>query len=252
MVDAERLPVLTFHSISEAAGPTSIPPGTFAMQMQALADAGFTSCTMAEYAAWHAGQGNGERRLLITFDDAFCDFAEAAAPIMRRHGFAATVFVPTALVGSPEAWAGANSPARKLLDWDAIRALQAEGFEFGSHSRTHAYLPKLPQQERECEIADSAAELSAATGRPAEAFAAPYGAVDAETVALIARHYPIAFGTRFDVSRREEARHDIPRLDMHYFRSEATWRGFLAGDRGYFTVRRALRAVRGAARKLAA
>ena len=252
MPSVERLPVLTYHSISRAGGPTSISPETFAMQMQSLADAGFVSCTIGEYSAWHAGGGSGERRVLITFDDAYRDFAETAVPIMRRHCFAATVFVPTARVGSPEAWAGANSPARQLMDWDEIRALLSEGFEFGSHSRTHANLPKLGPEEREREIAESAVELSAAIGRPAEAFAAPYGSVDPDTVAAIARHYPIAFGTRLEVSRCGEARHDIPRLDMHYFRSESAWGGFLDGDRGYFTLRRVLRAMRGAAQKLTA
>ena len=32
--------VLTYHSISDAGGPTSIPPDVFATQMQVLADLG--------------------------------------------------------------------------------------------------------------------------------------------------------------------------------------------------------------------
>ena len=248
MASPDRLAVLTYHSISDAGGPTSIAPGEFAAQMAALAEAGYASCTLADYRGWHEGTVDGPaRRVLITFDDAFCDFADAAAPILARHGFRAIVFVPTAQVGSPEGWVGANAPPRPLMDWDAIRALAADGFEFGAHSRTHANLPQLDPQARESEIAGSARDLKDRIATPARAFAAPYGAVDNATIAAIGRYFPIAFGTRLAVSRRGTDRLDVPRIDMHYFRSPARWRRFLEGDRGYFTARRALRAVRHAA-----
>ena len=254
MASTDRLPVLTYHSISQAGGPTSIPPAVFAMQIGALADAGYSSLTLEQYRQWHAGEhAGGERKVLITFDDAFRDFTEAAAPVLQRHGFGALVFVPTAQVGSAEAWDGANAPARALMDWAEIRRLASQGFEFGSHGRTHAMLPKLAREEREVEIRDSAAELETGLGQPgADAFAAPYGAVDGETVAAIARIYSMAFGTRLAISRRGADRHDLPRLDMHYFRSERAWRGFLEGERAYLTLRRGLRAVRNSALALAA
>src|SRR5258708_32795391 len=36
------------------------------------------------------------RAVLITFDDAYADFAETAWPILKRFGLPATMFVPTA------------------------------------------------------------------------------------------------------------------------------------------------------------
>ena len=47
--------VLTYHSISNAGGPTSIPPAVFAMQMQVLADLGRKSLRLDEFIAWHEG-----------------------------------------------------------------------------------------------------------------------------------------------------------------------------------------------------
>ena len=44
-------------------------------------------------------------------------------------------------------------------------------------------------------------------------------------------------------ARRSDARHDIPRIDMHYFRVERAWRNFLEGGRVYFRARQALRMV---------
>jgi hypothetical protein len=40
--------------------------------------------------------------VLLTFDDAYRDFAEHAWPVLRSHGLPAVLFVPTAFPGDPE------------------------------------------------------------------------------------------------------------------------------------------------------
>lgn len=237
--------VLTYHSISDAAGPTSIPPAVFAMQMQVLADQGRRSLRLNEFIDWHQGaNGEADAGVLITFDDAFGDFAQVAAPILQRHGFSALVFVPTRRLGSAEGWQGANVPARKLMDWATVRALANDGIEFGGHSLTHADLTRLPPRECEEEVAGCAADLSAQIGTPVEAFAAPYGRVSPDVLAVIGRHYRIAFGTRLAEAERGQDRFEVPRIDMHYFRDRRHWAGLLEGRRNYLRVRQALRAVR--------
>ncbi|MBK9588374.1 MAG: polysaccharide deacetylase family protein [Sphingomonadales bacterium] len=72
---------------------------------------------------------------------AFADFAEAAVPTLRQHGFSGLVFVPTQRLGLPGNADGANQPARPLMGfWETVRRLAGEGMEFGGHSRTHADL----------------------------------------------------------------------------------------------------------------
>ena len=237
--------VLTYHSISDAAGPTSIPPAIFANQMQVLADLGRRSLRLSEFIDWHEDKGDGANDgVLITFDDAFEDFAQVAAPILQRHGFSALMFVPTRRLGRPEGWAGANDPARPLMDWATVRSLANEGFEFGGHSRTHANLTKLSPAEREEEIAGCADDLSDQIGKPIEGFAAPYGRVSPEVVEAIGRHYRAAFGTRLALPRRGQDLLNLPRIDMHYFRDSKHWAGLLNGHRNYLRIRQALRAVR--------
>lgn len=236
--------VLTYHSISEAGGPTSIPPGVFAMQMEVLAASGRRSLRLSEFIEWHAGGAVADDGVLITFDDAFDDFAQVAVPILQRHGFSALVFVPTQRLGRPEGWLGTNDPPRPLMDWPTVRALAGDGIEFGGHSRTHADLTKLSAAEREDEIAGCGEDLSAQIGEPVEGFAAPYGRVSPEVIETIGRHYRVAFGTRLALPRRGQDRFDIPRIDMHYFRNRAHWAGLLEGRMGYLRLRQALRAVR--------
>lgn len=239
--------VLTYHSISEAGGPTSIPPAVFAMQMEALTDAGYRGVRLGAFLDWHDGKeadSDGDRRVLITFDDAFADFADEAAPVLKRHGFCALVFVPTRQLGGVESWQGANHPPRGLMDWDAVRALAGEGFEFGGHSRTHPDLTRLDAAACEAEIAGCAEDLAGRLGAPVESFAAPYGRVSPNVVTMIGRHYRVAFGTRLAVARPGCDRFNMPRIEMHYFRNRRHWAGLLEGRRGYFRLRQGLRAAR--------
>ena len=237
--------VLTYHSISDAGGPTSIPPATFVSQMQTLADLGRRGVRLSEFIDWHEGKnGSADDAVLITFDDAFEDFATVAAPILQRHGFSALMFIPTRRLGRPEGWLAANDPPRHLMDWATVRLLANEGFEFGGHSRTHSNLTKLSPAEREKEIAGCAEDLSAQIGKPVEGFAAPYGCVSPDVVDAISRHYRAAFGTRLAVPKLGKDLFDLPRIDMHYFRDTKHWTGLLKGRRNYLRLRQSLRAVR--------
>lgn len=240
---SDRALVLTYHSISDAPGPTNIAPATFAMQMEMIARCGYTSARVGEFLAWHEGRGDMARKLLITFDDAFADFAETAVPILQRHGLTALMFVPTRKLGGVEDWYTHPPTNRPLMNRAQIEALATQGMEFGAHGRTHVPLPSVSGQARTDEIAGSGADLAEWLGAHPCSFAAPYGAVDADVICEIGDHYALAFGTRFAEARRSDDRHDIPRLDMHYFRVERDWRNFLEGGRLYFRARQALRIV---------
>ena len=235
--------VLTYHSISEAPGPTNIPVETFRMQMTILAAEGYASMTLQDFLDWRGG-APFERRALITFDDAFLDFREAAHPVLRSHNFTSVVFVPTQRLGGTEAWDGADDPARPLMSWDHIEALADDRVEFGSHSLHHADLTAIPSAVRHDEIDQSGTELARHLGRPTRSFAAPYGRVNAAVLADLRSRYEVAFGTRLDRPRRSDDPVDIPRIEMHYFREAARWRDFLRGQDGYFQARRALRGAR--------
>lgn len=241
----DDLLVLTYHSVSQdVAGPIGIAPATFRMQMAELARAGYRSLTVAELVAWHAGDMRGGRSVLITFDDAYCDFADNAVPTMLEYGFTAVNFVPSALVGGAAAWRGAIRPARAIMPWPLLRELRATGMEFGAHGRTHGDLTRLEPAEQEHEIAGSRAELADGLGAAVTSFAAPYGAVNAPVIETIRRHYQAGFGVRLAPATRADDRCDLPRIDMHYLRSERAWRGLLEGGRLYLRARATGRRLR--------
>jgi peptidoglycan/xylan/chitin deacetylase (PgdA/CDA1 family) len=243
--DEDALAVLTFHSISSEPGPTSIDAATFRMQMDVLAESGFTSMTCQDFLDWRQGRAKGAtRRVLITFDDGFADFATVAFPMLRERSFSCMVFVPTGKLGKREDWRGANASPRPLMSWSTLSELAGAGVEFGGHGVTHADLTRLAPDRRRQEVERCAQDLAERIGRRTRGFATPYGHVNPAVLADLARTYDVAFGTRFDRARPTCDLFDVPRIEMHYFREPRHWRAFVRGDRSYFLARRALRAVK--------
>lgn len=243
---AASLPILTYHSISGACGPTSIPSGVFRDQMALAADLGVKVVGLDFVRRWLAGEeALTGRSIAITFDDAFNDFDEAARPVLERYGFAATVFVPTSIVGGAENWSGANKPARPLMSWDAIKRLASGGVDFGSHTRTHCDLTAISAANLETELRGSRRDLEEAIGKPAPHFAPPYGRSNDAVRRAISKVYDLSVGVRLGEAQQGAPRFDLPRVEMHYFRDLERWRAFLEdGDAFYLRARAFARGAR--------
>ena len=248
--ETAEIDVLMYHSISTEPGPTSIAPGTFKMQMDALATRGYQTISLEDFAAWRRGEKTlPGKSIVITFDDGFLDFAECAHPIMRAHGFTATVFLPSDCIGGVESWAGANARPRALMRWEQIRALANDGIDFGGHSLTHADLTRVTPQEMRRQVGACKDAIEQHTGRRVTSFAPPYGRSTPELRAEIARYYEISVGTRLGRATRSCDPFDVPRIEMFYFCDAARWHDHLDNRGGaYLRVRQFLRGARAALR----
>lgn len=245
---APVIDILMYHSVSDAGGPTSIPPATFAMQMQALSESRVPVISLDDLVtARDGGAALPPRSVIVTFDDGFRDFADAAWPVMARHGIRPMVYLPTGFVGRTEGWKGIREPARSLMDWATVRRLADEGVGFGSHTVSHPDLDSLAPGALAEELDRSQHEIEDRLGRRADHFAPPYGIAGARVRAEIARRYLTSVGTRLRQAGPRDALHDLPRIEMFYFADEGRWRDALAGTgRAYLARRRMLRGLRGA------
>jgi len=79
----------------------SATPEVFERQMRHLAHRYRVVSAPEVLAAVDGGPPLPRRAVLITFDDAYRDFAEVAWPVLRRYGLPATLFVPTAYPDQP-------------------------------------------------------------------------------------------------------------------------------------------------------
>jgi peptidoglycan/xylan/chitin deacetylase (PgdA/CDA1 family) len=174
-----RLPlILMYHSIEdvpEDPNRISVTPDRFAEQMSWLARRGYRGVSMETLVA--AMRAGTERGLVgITFDDGYVNIATHAIPELLRHGFTATMFIISGLIGGTNEWDG--EPVWPLMTADQLREVASAGMEIGSHSVSHVRLAELDAERVKAEVGDSREALSELIGRPVRGFAYPYGSMN--------------------------------------------------------------------------
>ncbi len=209
--------------------------------METLAASGVKVARLAELRSTTAPA------VALTFDDGFQNFADVAAPLLARYRFPATVFLVTEYCGRsndwPSQWGGI--PRLSLMSWSTIADLARAGIEFGAHTTTHADLTRLDEAAAREEILSSKQRVEEATGRPALAFAYPYGHISEPARRIVADHFSLGCSTRLgwvtDSSRAEA----LERLDIHYLLRPYLFRHlFEVPARCYLALRGALRELR--------
>lgn len=239
--------ILTYHSIDDTGSPISISPADFRRHVDWLASGRLPVLPLSELVQ----ESGATDAVSLTFDDALVNFAEHAWPALSARGLPATLFVPTDHVGGKNDWADRRSapatgiPSLELLDWAALGRLAEEGLTLGSHGRRHLDLRRLGEKELDDEVAGSARILARETGTEIDAFAYPYGAVDARVAAAAGGRYRLACTTELRPLKTGDATHLLPRLDTFYLRRPGTLEAWGSGRfRRRIALRRLARGVR--------
>lgn len=219
-----RLPALMYHRVGGAETSAErrycVSPTRFRDHMHALRDAGYQAISLSSFVAWSRGESSlPGRSLLITFDDGFMGVHDDAAPLVESLGWPATMFLVSSLIGSTDAWDTNEAQPRRrsypLLGWPEIHAMRQGGWSFGSHSRTHADLPTLPDEQLEDQLRGSKAELEAGLEQAVDTLAYPYGRFDSRIAqAAAAAGYTMAFSTRSGFNHPGQDPFAVRRIDV--------------------------------------
>lgn len=191
--------ILMYHACggpAEAPSAYVLPIRRFTRQMAWLKRTGYRVISLAAYLDYRrAHRLPPPRSVVITFDDGYLDTPELAGPVLRRHGFPATIFLVTGLLGDANRWDESGALAgRPLASWSEVEG--GDFFSCGAHTRTHLALPGLPAGRLAEEVAGSRADLEQQGNGPVVSFAYPFGLFDEAAVAAVQRSgYQLACST---------------------------------------------------------
>jgi peptidoglycan/xylan/chitin deacetylase (PgdA/CDA1 family) len=223
-----HLAILTYHRVDEHGarpylhpGLISATPSTFEAQLVELASRTNPISLDDLRAAVRGDRPLPGQPLLVTFDDAYEDFAEHAWPRLRRLGIPATLFVPTAYPGRPDRrfWWDRLSHALRTT---ARPSCEVDGVTFsldGDAARQAAFrrlraLVKATPHERAMRMVDGWCETLGLPDAPSGILDWPALrslAAEGVTVAPHTRTHPLL--TRVDVDRLA-AEIDGSRVDL--------------------------------------
>jgi len=165
--------VLIYHGIRS--GDADIPPArepgaaiydvaqdVFRQQMAWIRDQGVFVSTVA-------GQTNmeGNRPLILTFDDGEANNFTGAWPVLKELHFPAYFFVTGSRIGQPG-----------YMTWDQLRELQDQGMIVGSHGMHHLILTELEKEDIIKELLDSKRVLEGNLNSHVDSLSIPRGFVN--------------------------------------------------------------------------
>jgi peptidoglycan/xylan/chitin deacetylase (PgdA/CDA1 family) len=165
----------------------------------------------------------GDHGALITFDDGYLDFFEAAVPLLERVGGSALVFLVTDQVGSTNRWDEAvGDVTEPLMDWNEVKLARKMGMAIGSHTMTHAKLSEVSAEVAVAELEGSKARIEKELGEACPWFCYPYGGMNESVVAAVkSAGYRAAFATSKGPLTPQSNPFAIPRINMRADTSSA-------------------------------
>ena len=183
-----KLPILYYHRVEENVPfAKGISPRIFATQMEYLWKRGYHSVSFDDLADHLlVGRPLPSRPFIISFDDGYIDHFTRAYPVMKRYGFTATIFIPSAFIGRKSEWEGCTGEdVVPLMSYENIQAMLADGFQFGAHTQSHKNLISLPAEEARDEVEQGKKELEELLQKPVGCFAYPFGNFNQEIIGIV-------------------------------------------------------------------
>lgn len=179
------IPILMYHQI-DVPPPSGTPlrglvvsPVSFKRQMLLLRLLGYRGLSMRDLEPYLKGEKRG-RVIGITFDDGYQNNLHNALPALKKHGFTATCYAVSGMIGGTNSWDHGRVAQKPLMTESDWRSWLSGGMEIGSHTRTHADLSQIGVDQAQQEILISKKELESTLGCEVRHFCYPYGRFTSE------------------------------------------------------------------------
>lgn len=153
----------------------------------------------------------GPPAVAITFDDAYRSIVRNAVPVLHRHGFPATVFLPTAFLGDRNRWNPPQPCDVSIIDAGTARELEGAGLQVESHGHEHLDLRISDDATTRRDLMMSRRVLTDTLGRPPRYLAWPFrdGSDAARRIAQ-----EVGFETAFSIDLPHGGRYAFARVQV--------------------------------------
>jgi peptidoglycan/xylan/chitin deacetylase (PgdA/CDA1 family) len=194
--------VIGYHRVADRTDGMTVRTSTFAQHINRLA-ADRARVPVVDVDEVMRGRPSRwpRRSVAVTIDDAWADVHANALPVLASAAIPATLYVPTALLGTGE-----------YMTYGQLRECAAAGVGIGGHSRSHADLRRCDDAALEREVRGCREDLEDLLGQPVTTYAYPFGHVNARVRnAVAAAGYTTAVTTSRRWARPETDGLLIPR-----------------------------------------
>ena len=172
ILSKREVPVLCYHHIldtkptdSENRKVYSVSPSSFASQMKALSDSGFSSILPNQLNDYLVNNIElPSKPFMITFDDTDSEQFFIGAAEMHKYGFKAVFFVMTVAINRP-----------RYMTKEQIKNLSDSGHVIAAHTWDHHMVTKYQGADWDTQLSNPKKQLEAITGKPIKYFAYPFG-----------------------------------------------------------------------------
>ena len=229
--------VLMYHSVGANKAFFTVNPQAFADQMAWLKASGRRVVPLPELLRRYDAGESLKNLVALTFDDGYLDNLEIVAPILRRFGYRAALFLVPSLMG--KAYTTTDGVTLPLFSAQAFRTAEVEDvFDVYSHTDTHPELPRLSVEAMRDEIVGGREVLAAQLAREIPpVLAYPRGKVD-EAVSRVVSGlgWQAAVSVQPGLLSASSPRYRLPRNPIHSRTSLRAFR-FFTSDAVYWFER---------------
>jgi peptidoglycan/xylan/chitin deacetylase (PgdA/CDA1 family) len=188
----QTVPILCYHRFgngSGGGGKMIVSEANFAAQLDWLERNDYHVIRLERLVDFLAGRTALPRRsVVITIDDGYESVYRYALPLLRKHGYPATLFVYTDFIGA----------GNEALTWPQLQEMAASGLiDVQAHSKTHRNLIERAPSENdaqyrqalESEVRPPRELLERKLGLPVREYAYPYGDANDLVLDVLSRQH---------------------------------------------------------------
>jgi hypothetical protein len=191
ILSKRQVPILCYHHIREAKPGDSenmksysVSPSSFASQMKALSDSGFSSILPDQLYDYLVNNAElPSKPVMITFDDTDGEQYSIGATEMQKYGFKGVFFIMTVAINRP-----------RYMTKEQIKNLSDSGHVIAAHTWDHHMVTKYQGTDWDIQFSNPKKLLETITGKPMKYFAYPFGLWNKAAIPeLEDRGYQMAF-----------------------------------------------------------